>query len=241
VLSSKQNAGTDDTKDSDFDPTTGISQVVTINPLGTGISKDNPTVDGGLYSPKGSLGDYVWKDANNNGIQDASEVGVSGVIIELYKGGVKVSADTTDASGKYLFTNLDAGNYNIKVVTSSLAAGCIISTNKDAGTDDAKDSDVDPTTGTSPVYVIDPTDVTKKDILTVDAGLYSPVGSIGDYVWKDTNNDGIQDASEVGVSGVIIELYKGGVKVSTDTTDASGKYLFTNLDAKNSGSKALMN
>ncbi len=128
-------------------------------------------------TPKGSLGDFVWKDTNNNGIQDETTPnggGVAGVIIELYKGTVLVGKDTTDATGKYLFTNLDAGTYKIKVIGSSIPAGCEISSVKDAPSDDAKDSDVDKTTGESGNYIIDPTDPTKKDILTVDAALYSP-------------------------------------------------------------------
>ncbi len=125
-------------------------------------------------NPKGSLGDFVWKDINNNGIQDESTPnagGVAGVQIELYKNGVYFAKDTTDATGHYLFTNLDAGTYKIKVLSTSIPAGCEISTLKDMGIDDAKDSDVDKTTGFSGDYVIDPTDPTKKDILTVDAAL----------------------------------------------------------------------
>ncbi len=124
--------------------------------------------------PKGSLGDFVWKDANNNGIQDettANAGGVANVIVELYKNGTLFNKDTTDATGHYLFTNLDAGTYKIKIVSTTFPAGCEISRNPNAGTDDAKDSDVDKTTGFSGDYVINPTDPTKKDILTVDAGV----------------------------------------------------------------------
>ncbi len=92
------------------------------------------------------------------------------------------------------------GTYYIKVLSASLPAGCSISTLKDVttgGGTEANDSDVDPTTGQSGNYTIDPTDPTKKDILTVDAGLYSPKGSLGDFVWKDTNNNGIQDEASL--------------------------------------------
>ncbi len=154
--------------------------------------------------------------------------------VELYKNGTFFAKDTTDATGKYLFTNLDAGTYKIKVLSASLSAGCELSAVKDAPSDDAKDSDVDKTTGESGNYVIDPTDPTKKDILTVDAALYSPKGSLGDFVWKDTNNNGIQDETTPnggGVAGVQVELYKNGTFFAKDTTDATGKYLFSNLDA----------
>ncbi|WP_162794067.1 SdrD B-like domain-containing protein [Runella rosea] len=127
--------------------------------------------------PKGSLGDFVWKDQNNNGIQDETTPnggGVAGVQIELYKNGTFFAKDTTDVQGKYLFTNLDAGTYKIKVLAASIPAGCELSSVTDAPSDDAKDSDVDKTTGESGNYEINPLDPTKKDILTVDAALVVP-------------------------------------------------------------------
>lgn len=126
---------------------------------------------------KGSLGDFVWKDANNNGIQDEitpNAGGVAGIQVELYKNGTFFAKDTTDATGHYLFSNLDAGTYKIKVLSASLPVGYEISGVKDAPSDDAKDSDVDKATGFSGDYVIHPAIPAKKDILTVDAALVSP-------------------------------------------------------------------
>ena len=61
----------------------------------------------------------------------------------------------------------------------------------------------------------------------------------GDFVWLDTNKDGIQDAGEPGISGVKVELYKdngdGIPDKTTDAlvgftvTDAAGNYLFSSL------------
>jgi hypothetical protein len=229
IISSKKDSPFDDNLDSDFDPATGITgdyEINFLNPAKTLISN----VDGALYSPKGVFGDFIWKDSNNNGIQDAGEPGVAGVQVELYKNGVLIAKDTTDASGKYMFTNLDAGAYKIKVLAASFPASCLISPKQNIG-DDSKDSDISPTTGESDVFALDPTDPTKKDILTVDAALYTPKGSIGDFIWKDSDNDGIQDTGEPGVSGVIIELIKNGTPVKRDTTDTNGKYSFDNLDA----------
>ncbi|NBB20349.1 DUF11 domain-containing protein [Runella sp. CRIBMP] len=232
TISTQKDLGGDDTKDSDIDPTTGLSPVIVIDALGTGIAKDNMTVDAALYSPKGSIGDYVWKDADNNGVQDATEAPVAGVIVQLLQGTTVVATDTTDASGLYLFSNLSSGSYQVKILTASLPAGCTISTQKDLGGDDTKDSDIDPTTGLSPVIVIDALGTgIAKDNLTVDAALYSPKGSIGDYVWKDADNDGVQDATEAPVAGVIVQLLQGTTVVATDTTDASGLYLFSNLSS----------
>jgi uncharacterized repeat protein (TIGR01451 family) len=238
TISTKQDVltgGGTDATDSDVNASTGFSGDYIIDPIGSPATKDVLTVDAGLYSPKGSLGDYVWKDSNNDGIQNGTEAGVAGVQIELYKNGVLFAKDTTDATGKYLFSNLDAGTYKIKVLTASIPAGCTISTKQDqltGGGTDATDSDVNASTGFSGDYIIDPVgSPATKDVLTVDAGLYSPKGSLGDYVWKDSNNDGIQNGTEAGVAGVQIELYKNGVLFAKDTTDANGKYLFSNLDA----------
>ena len=103
-------------------------------------AKDNPTVDAGLYSPKGSIGDYVWKDQNNNGVQESGEPAVAGVIVQLLNATTSavLATDTTNAQGLYLFPNLESGTYQVKVVTTSLPAGCVISSQQDQGGDDTK-------------------------------------------------------------------------------------------------------
>ncbi|MBK9462537.1 MAG: carboxypeptidase regulatory-like domain-containing protein [Sphingobacteriales bacterium] len=54
--------------------------------------------------------------------------------------------------------------------------------------------------------------------------------SLGNYVWYDVDEDGIQDATETGVDGVTVTLYDGnGAVVATTTTDATGAYEFTGL------------
>lgn len=51
---------------------------------------------------------------------------------------------------------------------------------------------------------------------------------IGDYVWNDTNHNGVQDNNETGIPGVTVYLYNTqGQLVSTTTTDANGHYTFT--------------
>lgn len=55
--------------------------------------------------------------------------------------------------------------------------------------------------------------------------------SIGDYVWEDTDKDGIQDANERPLANVLVTLAgtdKHGRKIALQTrTDKNGKYLFT--------------
>ncbi len=49
---------------------------------------------------------------------------------------------------------------------------------------------------------------------------------IGNYVWLDTNKNGVQDACENPLSNVKIDLKQSGTIVATTTTDSNGKYLF---------------
>ena len=75
----------------------------------------------------GSIGNFVWVDANDNGQQDLGELGVKDVRVILYiKDGtgafVKSDSVLTDANGKYLFTGLPAGDYKVQFVASTLPA-----------------------------------------------------------------------------------------------------------------------
>ncbi|HEY4284368.1 MAG TPA: SdrD B-like domain-containing protein, partial [Chthoniobacterales bacterium] len=62
-------------------------------------------------------------------------------------------------------------------------------------------------------------------------------GTIGDFVWQDTNGNGCQDAGEPGIQGVQVDLFSGcgagKTFVTSQTTDANGHYLFNNLCAGN--------
>jgi SdrD B-like domain/Ig-like domain CHU_C associated len=52
---------------------------------------------------------------------------------------------------------------------------------------------------------------------------------IGNRVWVDVDNDGLQDANEVGLPNITITLYRAGLLVNTTVTDANGNYKFTGL------------
>jgi len=225
VLTTKDQGG-DDTKDSDFDPTTfkNTSFVVT---SGT----DNLTFDGGLVRQSvtlASLGDKVWYDIDADGIQDAGETGVQGVTVQLYNSAnTLLSTVTTDVFGNYIFNGLAAGNYYVKF--SNIPAGYALTT-ANVGSDDYVDADVDNTngSGTTKTYKL----VAGQSNVSVDAGITSPAStySIGDKVWYDIDKDGIQDVGESGVPGVLVMLYNSSsLPIDSATTDLTGNYLFTGL------------
>ncbi len=217
----KKDAG-DDAKDSDA----GADGCTATTTLGAD-KREDLTLDLGLVPPANRLGDFVWADTDKNGLQDAGEPGVPGVKVSLKEDPSK--AATTDASGKYLFDNLNDGTYTVCFDTANLPAdyaGYTL-TGKDKG-DDGKDSDADPATGCAPATTLG---ASKREDLTLDAGIVSPPDKIGDFVWVDTDKNGLQDAGEPGVQGVKVTLQTGdGTLVTTTTTGADGKYLFDGLN-----------
>src|SRR6185369_5780706 len=64
-----------------------------------------------------TLSGFVYNDANNNGIKDANEIGLSSVTVTL-SGPVNRTA-TTDSSGAYNFANLPSGTYALREATPS--------------------------------------------------------------------------------------------------------------------------
>lgn len=179
------------------------------------------------YTPFASIGDYVWEDLNGNGIQDAGETGIGGVTVKLYVCGSDTPLDdtTTDADGYYSFTGLVPGEYCVEFV----APGGYSFSPADQGGDDALDSDADPLTGKTACTTLDP----GENDTTWDAGLYIPA-SIGDFVWFDLDSNGSYDVGEVGVAGVLVQLFdSNGNLAAWTTTDAYGYYLFDGLVAEN--------
>ena len=220
---SPANQGADDSVDSDANTATGVTGTYTITG-GNSIL----TVDAGIYSTRAALGDYVWFDANSNGIQDATEKGIAGITVTIYDAAnIAVTSAITDQNGRYFFSNLNAGTYTVGFGT---IPSQMVFTNKDVvAAGDAADSDVDPATGRTGAYTL----VAGQVNLTVDAGLKTLIPAmVGDFVWFDLNRDGLQDAGEPGVPGVIVTLYNAANQpIGSAVTDGKGYYLISSVPA----------
>jgi hypothetical protein len=175
------------------------------------------------------LGDWVWYDADRDGIQDAGEPGVEGISVDLYDdgdcAGTPIASETTAADGSYDFLGLAPGTYCLQF--SGLLPSWRFSARGQGG-DEALDSDVDPSTGQ-----IRDIELQAED-LDQDAGLYAE-GSIGDTVWCDANANTLFDPGE-GVDGVTVSLYEDGDcndsadgLLTTKDTAGDGQYLFDGL------------
>ena len=175
--------------------------------LSSGIPNDLTADFGYEYEDfgEGLVGDYVWYDLDGDSVQDSNESGIEGVTVALFvkKGSnyVFVGSRKTDANGPYYFPHLDVGgsgkDYRVNVVDSNFDPGGplegMAGTNQPDNTDDS-------TKLTSSANVD----------LSLDFG-YKFTGvttfSLGDYVWEDTDADGVQDPAENGIEGVTISLF----------------------------------
>ena len=171
----------------------------------------------------GSLGDYVWLDSNQNGIQDDTELPLKDISVQLFDKDRKLIASTkTDSSGKYLFKELLAGEYYVQF---TIPNGYTV-TIKETGNDKEQDSNAN-TNGKTAVFTL----AEGVNDLSIDLGLYPTLTNLGDRVFLDTNGNGIQDTDEnKGVPDVNVKLYREDNTLVDETkTTASGLYLFRNL------------
>ncbi len=83
----------------------------------------------------GSIGDFVWLDANRDGLQDAGEVGIPDVTLALWLDSNEdgeydtlVATEMTDENGWYLFDELPPGTYRVNVDEGTLPAGAYVLT-----------------------------------------------------------------------------------------------------------------
>jgi hypothetical protein len=213
----------DDALDSDIDAA-GVSDAVTL-----GFGENNPTLDAGFFR-RASLGDFVFWDRNENGIQDAGDEALEGVIVNLLdaNGSFITSTSTTD-TGFYAFLDLLPGQYQVQFITPSGFAP----TASDQGGDDALDSDANVGNGRSPVVTLS----SGEHDDSLDAGFVKPVvqpsAELGNRVWLDLDADGFQDFNENGIANIRVDLLDatGSTVLRTEFTDGSGEYLFSGLEA----------
>lgn len=199
-----------------------------------------------------SLGNYVWVDEDGNGLQDEGEPGIPNVAVILKDGsGTPLDTLTTDAEGGYLFTDLPAGSYTVEVDPATLPNGLTQTTNPTNASGDFGNQ--------SGPYAI--TLEEGDENVTGDFGFSwgdpdgnAGDGAIGDYVWIDTNGDGLQEDNEVALGGVPVEIYydsngdgivdctvdmlytaavdqNGTTGTGTTTTNDDGSYIFHSLPA----------
>jgi hypothetical protein len=195
-----------------------------------------------------SLGNSVWWDFNNNGKKDGPDFGSNGFTVKLYQdnnedgvadAGFTTLVTTTDADGKYLFTNLAPGSYFVR-----LSAGYSHFKTTKYGGDPDNNIDDDNNGYTQDLTTMhiysqtitltanneaDGTGATNTNTNnTCDFAMWKGNG-LGDMVWFDSNENGMQEVGEPGMANVLVKLKDiNGNVLETTTTDATGHYFFFN-------------
>ncbi|EGQ3899456.1 carboxypeptidase regulatory-like domain-containing protein [Staphylococcus pseudintermedius] len=200
------------------------------------VTQDDMSIDAGFFplenwnpQPKDetyTIGDFVWRDEDHNGVQNDGEHGLEGVLVTLKTAdGVVLNTTTSDANGHYQFTNVQKGKYIVEFTTPEGYEA----TSKHTTANTEKDSD----------GLIANIDVTQDD-MSIDAGFFplenwnpqpkDETYTIGDFVWRDEDHNGVQNDGEHGLEGVLVTLKTAdGVVLNTTTSDANGHYQFTNV------------
>ncbi len=186
--------GLDPELDSDGIPYTSngiegaISDVVGVTNVDFNFSIDLGLEPTGL----GAIGDYVWNDANADGIQDEGvAAGINGISVELLSS-VGVVLATTQTSpdefgkpGYFFFDDLAPGSYSLRLL---IPAGVTLSASGQGGDSNA-DSDGDPAdSGATGLIVISANTFTDN----IDFGLQLPPAEICDNGFDD-DGDGFID------------------------------------------------
>jgi uncharacterized repeat protein (TIGR01451 family) len=175
-----------------------------------------------------SISGKVYGDANDNGVVDSGETGISGVTVKLTgtdsAGNAVNKTATTDANGDYAFTDLQPSDATGYTITETQPANSDGKTTAPTGTANAakpiaaggSDAIIGVVFGATPLSGYN---------FGEKAG-----ATISGKVYKDLNDNGVADAGEDGISGVTVTLTgtsAAGVAVSlTTTSNAFGAYSF---------------
>jgi len=231
-----------------FKPTTSsfynvvIDEGVVTSLNGVACNNCDQNVDFGFVN-KAIVGDFLFWDANQNGLQDWTETGIPNITVKIFNEANTLIATTLTSNGSggfpvgfYSFANLEPGNYYI--VVDSLDPGL-------NGAILLSDPSADGVPCTDPSALgCDHRYSFSLDYGAFFAGVdfgYLPKGVIADFVWLDSNNDGVQDFGEPGLSNIQVQItnqttvtinavtYPPGTYTSSVYTDADGYYTFSSL------------
>ncbi len=136
---------------------------------------------GWRWAAKGSFNGYVFKDANGDGIRQAGEAGITGVMVTVSDG----QKTATNADGFYEFKAVSGKKVTLTMDNASIPYGY-----------------------TPTGSLMREADIVQKKTVRIDFGM-TPRSEISGIVFSDVNGDGKYDTSDAGVRKVKITLEDG--------------------------------
>lgn len=196
------------------------------------IGEEYNNQDAGVVSLQSILGNFVWSDDNGNGIQDEDEPGLNGITVFLYDEAfnfidVTISSYNviSQKNGYYYFDELEAGEY---ILVFDTPDNFTIPHNTGNVTIDSDVTSEFVKGSTGIINLLE-----GEHDFNVDAGIFklsNEPSDIGDFVWNDENENGIQDEGEAGLEGVTLNLLDfDGAIVQSDKSNAQGFYQFDDV------------
>lgn len=182
-----------------------------------------------------NIGNFVWMDSNRNGVQNVGEPGIAGVTVQLWNGAMNqlLAQTTTNANGNYTLVGPTSTSLRVRAV---LPNADLRFSPKDAGGNDLLDSDVNdsaPALGFTDAFTLASNVIS---ITSIDIGMMTPAqANLGNFVWEDLDQDGIQDAQEPGLGGVVVQLWNSAMNqlLASTTSSAQGIYQLTTPEPGN--------
>ena len=163
----------------------------------------------------GAITGTVYMDDDFSGSQNGKEKTVSGYLVTLVdKKGNTIASDKTSVKGKYELTKIPPGKYSLQVTAlkgyafTKQGKGNVI-LNKTNGE------------GYSETFQLS----LKEKKTGMDIGMIKP-GTVQGTVFADKNDNGVQDSSEKGLSGVVVRLMSDEGEAFKTTVGKDGEYLF---------------
>jgi|GEM_PF-2877020 len=184
----------------------------------------------------GMVGDFIWLDSNEDGLQTTGESGVNDIDVELYRleSGVPVLVSTRTTNdnvagmkGYYQFGDLQNGTYRAKfIIPDSL--NYVFTTPTDGAANLQIDSKAKPAAASDKEAWSDSFQVRMGDFVSnIDVGVQLP--NVGSIRGKATLNG-------LNLAGVLVTLRQGTTIVATKLTDAAGNYTFNGAAPAGGGS-----
>ena len=180
----------------------------------------------GVTATSDTITGFVYVDANDDGAKNAGELGLGGVTVTLSGtdnlNNPVLQSTSTNASGLYTFANLLPGSYT---VTESQPSASL----------DGKDTAGSPGGANPSKNVFDVSLPATGSSTTASGFLFGELNpsSLSGNVYLDKNDDGLINASDSGIGGVLVTLTGtddlGNAVNSVVSTPANGSYNFNGL------------